>query len=541
MKRIIMWSILALATEKTLSQTHTETFTACGKSYTVVCSREIDNSIKVGIRKASFDTIKHEYPIVTDDLDLFAQTFKENFLTFLGNDSSTCSDNEKRNFFLSYGRKLFLNYVAANTLDSISPLAGTLRIKKDINIYLKEDAQTEYTTSYEKYKIQKVQIEIKEGFIENIKAYILINGKTYYFSNNYAIGFSSITNYENFNRVRLYEMFSNPFSKPGNALIYYYIKLNNLIEYDYNLEVDRRDYSPKNIKIVLNGGEAVTLHKETTKKLFEAKIFTDFVGLKEDKPNGLVQIEVNKRININTVQHQSRKSFYWIFKSYGALQYIAPSISISKLEEHNRQLSLGDLDSVRFNPGLTDTSRFKKSIHRYSTPLDLYKYQSFSAGLDCNILFFSNRNLKFNFYVNAGARLGISPVSDSLTTIGNQNAIKKTGFTRNYSINTLQFYPEVILTFLPEERFNFSISNKFLYLKPYANDMQVVSYAPKDNSILFAKKGSWLNIFEMLMALQVNPDSKLFGRVRFNSDWNNFNINFAQIQVGYSTFILGKK
>lgn len=542
MKIISIWFLLTLFIEKVNSQTHSETFTACGKSYTVVCGHETDNSIKVSIKKASFDTAKHEYPIITDDLDLFAQTFKENFLLFMGSDSTSCTAEDKSNFLLSYGRKLFLNYVASNSLDSISPVSGVLKVKDSLFIYSKSSSDSTYNKSAQKWKIQKVQIEIKEGFIENIKAYILIGKKTFYFSNNYAIGFSSITNYDNFNGVKLYELYSDPYSNPKrDNLTYYYIKLNSLIDYDYILEVDRRDYSPKNIKVVLNGGEAMTLHKETTKRLFEAKIFTDFIGLKEDKPNGLVQTEVSKRININTVQHQTSKSLYWLFKSIGALQYIAPSITISKLEQHNRQLPLGDIDSVRSNPGQTDTTLFKRSLHRYITALDLYQYQSFSTGLDCNIFFFSNRNLKFNFYVNAGVKLGITPVSDSLTKLNDQNIITKTGFVNNYSINTLQFYPEIIMTFLPEERFNFSISNKFIYIKPYNNNIQLVSYASKDNSILFAKKGSWINVFEMLMALQVNPDSKLFGRVRFNSDLNNFNINFAQIQVGYSTFILGKK
>jgi hypothetical protein len=96
---------------------------------------------------------------------------------------------------------------------------------------------------------------------------------------------------------------------------------------------------------------------------------------------------------------------------------------------------------------------------------------------------------------------------------------------------------------LPEERFNFSISEKLVYLKPLNQTLQIFSFASDNIQKLIPSRASWLNVIEMLMTIQLNQNgnSKLFGRVRLNSDWKNVNSNFSQIQIGYSTFILGNK
>jgi hypothetical protein len=317
----------------------------------------------------------------------------------------------------------------------------------------------------------------------------------------------------------------------------YSVLLGDLINYDYYLGVDRRDYSPKDDTITLMGKQASILHKEATNRLFEAHIYTDFIGLNEDKPNGLIQTEVSKRINLNTKQHLSKPWFYWLARSRGGFQYIEPTITLSKLEQHNKRLLLGDLDSIRFNPGSNDTSKFGKK-HRYVTALDLYQYQTFSGGFDLNIGYWNNHDIKYAIYLNAGVRLGITSVTDSLTTVS-QNTIAKTGQVRDFSINTFQFYPSLIFTFLPEERFNLSLKEQVMYIKALNTAVQPLYFDKLDETKAVFKNSSWLNMLELLMTIQVSANSKMFGRLKFNSDLHNAQNNFAQVQVGYSTYILG--
>lgn len=524
------------------AQTFTQTFTICSTTFNAKCEIVPGNRLRTEITNGlnanatvPFDTI------FTDDIDVFALNF-QNLFKQLNIAACSAQDNDA---IVSIGRKFYLGF-RASLADSATPVAGVFSIKKEITLRRKDINRSTKTISGAEattYKIDKVQVEINNGYIENIKAYVNIDDVIHYFISAIPIGVSSVGNFKKYNKLQIFEMYSEPFfrlncKKCDSTQFYFY--LGDLIDYDYQYGVDRRDYSPQDTSFTISGGQAIILHKQKTNKLFEAHIYTDFIGLNEEKPNGLIQTEVSKRININSVQHLIKwPVIYSVVKSVGIFQYISPSLTYSKIEQHNKRLLLGDLDSIRFKPGFVDTSTFKKAYHRYVTAIDLYQYQSFSAGAELNFFYLSNHDLKYTLYINVGGRFGITPVADSLTNIHN-DTITKTGYVNEMNVNTLQFYPEFKLTFLPEERFNFSITDRIIYVKPVNPVIQELSFQKIDNSRLTAKTDRWINSIELLMTIQTNANSKLFGRIRFNSAMRNSNNNFAQVQVGYSTYILGK-
>jgi hypothetical protein len=517
------------------SQTISESFIACSKSFTTICENVGNNAIKVIIKDGEDDTNKVEFTITTTSFEVFAASFKQAFGRLPV--PPTCNA-EENNRVLSGARELFFKYKAAMTENTVAPEAGIFKVRDSVYVYQKTKKTSKFARSADPYRVLKVQVEINDGYIENIKATVLVIDKIFYFTNYYGIGFSSVTNFDRLNSVELFEMHSSPYSKikPGESLLS--IKLHHLIDYDYALELNRRDYSPQNIKFNLEGGQSITLYKQVTKKLFEAHIFTDFIGLKEEKPNGLIQTEVSKKININTVQFRSPSFLFKLFKSLGVFQYVRPSVVFSKIEQHNKRLPLKDLDSIRFSPGNIDTSKFNRSKHRYTTPLELYQYQHLSAGIDANLLSLSNHDLKYNLFLNAGIRLGITQVSDSATQIVG-STISKTGEVNERSINMIQIYPEVILNFLPEERFSLSMIQRMVYLGLFNTDVQMLGFNRPDQTTASSRKYQWLSVSEIMMTIQVNDNSKLFGRVRFNAELRNFQNNFAQVQIGYSVYILG--
>lgn len=556
MKYKLLLIVLTAFSLSIKAQTHSETFAACDSSYTAMCELLTTNQLKVTITNGLKDSSKTDYTITTTDLDIFAITFKNKFKMI----NASCTDTAH---ILAFSRKLYFN---STILDTLRPIAGLFTAWDSVPLrmhYNVKDRGNQYTgvdTSI-KFKIKNVTGEITDGYIENIKVAVQFRDtarhidSVKYFSVPYPIGISSIANFKKYSSTELLDINSDVRLKKVLRSQYdtsiqkkhdiinrqYYILLSDAIQYDYYFGIYRRDFSPENMVLAIDGGHSALLHKEETHKLFEAHIFTDFVGLKEDKPNGLIQTTMSKRINTNTKQHLAPRFIYWLYKSYGGFQYVSPTITISKLEDHNKKLFLGNLDSVRQNPGQTDTSKFNVSSKRYFTALDLFQHQSFSAGLDVNIGYLNNHDLKYNIYFNAGIRLGVTPIRDSLTGAGTNN-LSKTGVIKEYSVNTLQLCPQIILNFLPEERFSLSIAEKFIYLKPLVQGIQLVSIDKNNFAKLNASKSNSLNVLDMLMTYQVNQNtnSKLFGRVGFNSDWKNVNNNFAQIQIGYSTFILGK-
>jgi len=444
MKKVFLLSIILLFADFCIAQNFSKTISVCSGSYTYSGAVQPDKSIQVTITDISDATKKVQYSYSGSDISDFAAVFQSQFLKING---IVCSSGDN-NVLLAEGNKLWYQLVSVYP----APVAGKLQMSDKITIYVDgfDSSNKKQQYFFKDCPVQEVHFEINSGYIETIYAVVVVKNVPRTYINIYGIGFTSFENYAKTDRIKLFDLHAPAFPKKGptdfSQPVYSYIKMSELLKYNPDLQVDRRDYSPKDTAFTLNGGQNIVLYKQETTKLFEAHIFSDFIGLQENQPNGLIQTEVAKRININSIQWKSPKVFYWLFKSFGITQYIAPVVTFSKIEAHNKRLMLGDLDSIRFNPGSNDTSSLNKAYHRYVTPLDLFQHQSFSAGADWNVLYFSNHSLKYNVYIGFGAYLGITPVTDSLTSIS-QNTSSKTGAVNEYSVNTLQLKPEGRIVF----------------------------------------------------------------------------------------------
>ena len=112
------------------------------------------------------------------------------------------------------------------------------------------------------------------------------------------------------------------------------------------------------------------------------------------------------------------------------------------IRRSKNKMLLGDFNSIRNNPGINDISKFNRNLHRFSAGLDLYQYQSFSAGFNYNVFFFNNNDLKYRFDINFGVQLGIMQVTDSVASTTGTTGTKR-NTVNNYSVNTMQLYPEM--------------------------------------------------------------------------------------------------
>jgi hypothetical protein len=317
----------------------------------------------------------------------------------------------------------------------------------------------------------------------------------------------------------------------------YFILAGELLNYDYDVKPMTRDFSPANQVIKSFGGQTVELRKEESSKLLEAIIYSDFLGISNDKPNGLIQTEVSKRININTYRSQgsSKKFFNFFTRGVGWVQYVKPSVTISKIEENNRYLFPISNDSkVK-----TKTGGDSLITSSFTSPINVLQYQNLSLGIDLNLLIFESPTLKFYFYANGGFRFGRTSVRDSLRTLNVAGEIVTTGMIDEYIINNFTFYPEVILQFLPEERFSLTICDRIQYFLPsFSNPgLQTID----KNMEMQSTTQKVINSIEVMANVKTGTNGKIFARWRFNSQWGNLNQNFSQVQVGYSFYLLKKQ
>ena len=406
-----------------------------------------------------------------------------------------------------------------------------------------------------KYKVNQVEIEFNAGFIENVLVTGEVNDKVRYyltpdqwvdsalvnsrafvkFENRYPIGFSRKRDYENLNQKSLFTIERNT---PA-----YRLRLENLIRaYVQQHAVNRRDFSPADTLLKVTFDTPVTsqyihpLYKDATYRLFEARIFSDFVGLNQNNPNGLIQTEIDKNIALITSRFP-RKVFKYEMWNFGFLSSITPTLTLSKIEDNNRQIPILYRDEV-INGVYSPT--------RYASTLELKRHENFSVGFDVNLVLLDIPTFKSTFFLDYGFRYGRVAVIDSLRDYDftTQEATPNKQ-VREYGVNTMQFYPRINWLIKTDERYSFNFSGSVNWYFLRSNEFEQVA-----NEEVFADSqqdgGATRRVFanvSMLATLKPSPQSKgkLFFRYQYNWQWNYANTGFHQAQVGYSFYLLSNR
>lgn len=299
-----------------------------------------------------------------------------------------------------------------------------------------------------------------------------------------------------------------------------YINLSDVFDNDYNLLNYTENYSPKDGVVMISPGEeAKIIYKEKTLNLLQAKVFSDFVGLDADEPNGLIQTEISKRVYLNTSIRQMGKYYTY----FGTLNSFYPRVTLSKLEENNRDLELQTI---------TDPQFVVNDLNHYATTLQTYRFQNFSVGGELNLFYIGLPKLHMMIYANAGAHFGRTSVTYPFVSDSIDN---------RFNVNSLMWYPEIDINIQPHPSYRFSVDFKYTSFD-ILNDavLQVNSPAP-----YFRNEGDTenrLGIIKFTAAVKPNNEipGELFFRWTYNWTLGNIDQNFLQAQVGYSFNILRK-
>ena len=400
----------------------------------------------------------------------------------------------------------------------------------------------------EKFQVDHVQMEFNMGFIERIVVYGNLENnpkETVIFKNVQPIGFSRNTD---FDQLQNFELWTESSNNGGGPV--YRMTLSDLVtHYEPKLALNRRDFSPADGTVefdLSSGSKKEELKKKETYQLFEAKVFSDFVGFDDKAANGLIQTEVSKRIAIQTkrrgvrwtssggIKNVSRlRHWYHYYFNSGWIQYVEPMVTISKIESNNRTLVLPSRDLFVNNQYFQE---------RYSSTLDIRNYENLSVGLDFNIHTLDLPGAKSTFRFDMGFRYGRTQVVDTIRAVVD-GTVDNTDAFRDFGVNTFRWYPKIIWEFLPEERYGFSVSNTWNFMYLYSPDIEQVGVPH-----LYAQTGenqrpnrfNTLSMEAYFNPSVDNPTGKLFFRYSFNHVPYRWNTNFHQAQVGYSFFLLGR-
>lgn len=378
-------------------------------------------------------------------------------------------------------------------------------------------------------KVSHVQYQFEKGYLERIQVYIesAETGNKEVYENAYPVGFSSVSNYKNITRVRLFRRTSKHENDVKDEFIY----LSDIIKlYENELNLATRDYSPGDTTITVypHANPITRLTKQNSFYIIDGKTFTDVTGLSEDSPNGLVQVELSRRFNLWTHRFQVRAS-----NNYGFVNYVNAKVNFSKIENKLKGLPLHNQLVVE-NDAIVSPS--------YATNLDYLRYENLGITLDINAFLFDAPDFKYTIFLDAGIHYGHTPIIDSIYEISQGVATTTSQQPNNLDAHNFTVFPRVKIQLFAERRYGLSLSYQANYTWLFTNNRfkQVVSYSGKGQdlySLSTNQRAHWSNMIEAAFYVDVNPNSstgKIFATARFFFQHGDINTFYPQILLGYA-------
>lgn len=371
------------------------------------------------------------------------------------------------------------------------------------------------------FKIDEVNIQFEGGFIERIQVKVNMGEYFEIFENSYPIGFSSIPNFEDVSKIKLYARGN----KNGDGQ---FVLLSNVIQvYENELQLKTKDYSPADTVIKVNpiSDPLVRLYKQQSRYIIDGKAFTDVNGFSEKSPNGLVQIELSRRFLLNTKRIQFQRQI-----NFGFFTYLDVLVNYSKIENKLKGLPLQN-ERIIENQTVVSPS--------YATNLDFIRYENLSFRVDNNIAIWDVPHYKLTYYLDFGLRYGHTPVTDSSFVINGGNIL---GTPIDFSAHSFMIYPRMMVEVFAERRYGLKFSYQFNMNRILSNNnfKQVLSYSGKGNdleNLNINPAARFSHTVEAFAYFDANPrdrTGKLFALARFHFQHRDINTFFPQILIGYA-------
>jgi hypothetical protein len=389
------------------------------------------------------------------------------------------------------------------------------------------------TDTGKNYALKSATIEFDGGYIERIIAVVNIGSADYEFKNNFPIPIAGFRDNE---RLESYFLYNKLFNSKGA----YQLRLGDIIKYSPVPHNGRIDFSPGDQAHTFTARtESYHLTQSPTVELFKAKVFSDFMGIGEDKANGLIQTQIERRFNLWTKRLFTRRTVR--VSNYGLFQWVEPFVLISKMEKKNRELNTHKIEQIVNGTILS---------RQYITPIELMNYEHFSTGARFNFFLLQIAPLKSYFYLNGIATFGSTTLADSVRKIENNKIVTDAQKPVTYEATHMRFAPEIVWRIGGDGRVNFEMAYSahwnFMFNRTALMVHNAVDYK-KDRMVNSAYPVGRLSAqisVKPYSIISANSNKKLpdrgelFARFAYNHSWTDYKDNYMQVQVGYNFFIL---
>ena len=381
-------------------------------------------------------------------------------------------------------------------------------------------------------RIKNITLKFEGGFIEDIHVGVeLGNGRADYYDNIYPIGFSSLGDIRQQSKIYLFNR------KDGDERC---IVLSDVIgNYNLHQELQTRDFSPADTvfnDLIPDENLVITLKRERNIHLFDSRIYTDLAGLDDKAPNGLLQVELSRRLNFNTRRHPDRR----IRADYGWFNYVTIIGGLTKIEDKLKRLPMRNAYKVE-SGRITSPS--------YVTNLDLRRYENASVGIDVTALLFSYKQIKSVFRYDFGVRYGHTPILDTLLFLDSDNNLVRplAGSATDLDAHTITFTPvRLVWKLISQRRLGIGLSYQQNNTRLLGNSRfkQIASAGKSDLEARFLERRARISHiveFNGQVLTSKLEEDYIFFRARFFFQKGDGNEFFPQFQIGYNYNIMFKK
>jgi hypothetical protein len=480
-------------------------------------------TMKISNLKSS-KTLEKEFTLYSLKEETFIPQFLDVFSGF---------EDLKKSMIKEQALRIFTTFQTIVFVTDDDPNTAYIKLlKSKLPIIVKTNLKNGNSKSFEERMIvemivEQVDIEFEDGNIKNLFIKLKTTGMNdslddgiIQFRNNIPIGMSGKFSPEKlrlqtiyaYDPCRLWELVQHRIQWNGQSLVRdctiesASFNLADLIDIRLIAEVNKENYSPANQVITLTpSSSAMMLKKEKRSKIFDIRSYTDLIGIGENEPNGLIQIEASKKIFLYEGKRQSGRNRF-----FGALAYIEPTIRFAKIDNHNRSLMADTLGSMA---NLISTT---KKILNVNT-IDLYRYQTHSLTFGFNLLNMSIPQSKINILLDGSLGIYRTSIIDSLNVQEGKLVRSATAFTND--VNVIPYGISLIFKFLPDSRYQVTIGYGYL-----ANEMLNEHYKQS--------KGVTISKFSFDGTFRTSNNTSIFARAGFSQQNSNAKLNYIQAQVG---------
>lgn len=304
----------------------------------------------------------------------------------------------------------------------------------------------------------------------------------------------------------------------------FWTHLSGVFQYEPPDDIDLTElFVPKKQRIIFNSRNPIVTKVEESdlNSVVRLNIFSDLIGIQEDQPNGLVQVEGTFRTHLFGWDLFPNR--YIKNKSY-ILDHIEANLKFSKIENKLRYL---DAETINGSNKITFIPNFQ-----------LLQYSNLEAGLKMSILKIESYKREFNLYGNLGVlRTGLS---DTIYKVNTNNDTTK--IPRNYNVLTFQKSLQADLRIKATSYMGIAISTEFIWLTLLDNDVKqsggnfsrdkntFLEFNPKQNVIINPQ-------FKVYYLPNKDEGQRIYLRGAFFHDLRTKSNSYLTIQVGLSSDI----